>query len=74
MRRFQIHAFETDSPEVRRHVDFRDFLRAHPEVAQEYADLKRRLAAQFPADIERYTEGKTDFIRAIERRARGEDR
>jgi GrpB-like predicted nucleotidyltransferase (UPF0157 family) len=45
----------------RLHLLFRDRLRADPMLAREYADLKRRLAAD-PGDRERYTAGKADFI------------
>jgi len=50
----------------RRHIAFRDTLRAHPETAQEYADLKARLAQQYPHAGRAYTDAKTDFIRGVE--------
>jgi GrpB-like predicted nucleotidyltransferase (UPF0157 family) len=40
----------------------RDYLRAHPDVARRYGELKKRLAAQFPDDIDHYVFGKTDFV------------
>ncbi|HEY2905826.1 MAG TPA: GrpB family protein [Vicinamibacterales bacterium] len=43
----------------------RDYLRAHPDRAREYGDLKKLLAQQFPHDIDSYVEGKTDFIVSI---------
>jgi GrpB-like predicted nucleotidyltransferase (UPF0157 family) len=43
----------------------RDYLRRHPDVARAYGDLKKRLAAQFPTDIESYVDGKTDLILTI---------
>ena len=48
---------------------FRDYLRAHPETAAEYRDLKLRLAAVHAADRIRYTAEKTAFIVTITRRA-----
>src|ERR1035437_7032771 len=42
------------SAALRDHLTFRDYLRAHPETAEIYADLKQMLARQFPEDIERY--------------------
>lgn len=42
---------------------FRDLLRSHPDIAAAYAQLKRRLAADYTHDRTRYTEAKTDFIR-----------
>jgi GrpB-like predicted nucleotidyltransferase (UPF0157 family) len=44
---------------------FRDFLRAHPAVADEYGTLKRRLASQHRDDRRRYTEAKDPFIRRV---------
>jgi len=41
---------------------FRDYLKAHPEAAEEYQRLKMRLAARYPHDRVAYTKGKTDFI------------
>ena len=54
---------------------FRDFLRAHAEVAQEYVLLKKRLAKSYGADREKYesyTEAKTVFIESVLARARAE--
>ncbi|MEO8602674.1 MAG: GrpB family protein [bacterium] len=47
----------------------RDYLRAHAETAQAYAALKRRLAEQFPHDIDSYVDGKTDLLLDILTRA-----
>ena len=64
-----------DSAELRRHLLFRDYLRAHPEDARAYGALKRQLAARFRDDREAYTEAKTAFVADILRRgARGEGR
>ena len=50
---------------------FRDYLIAHPDVAAEYAGLKRRLAAAHAHDRETYTNGKREFIQRITRLAKG---
>ena len=52
-----------------RHVAFRNYLRAHPRGAEDYARLKRSLAGKFSVDRETYTHAKTDFIQEILRRA-----
>jgi len=62
----QVHAFEAESPHVRRHLAFRDFLQAHAGLALEYSQLKQRLAAAHPFDIEAYMDGKEAFIRQTE--------
>jgi GrpB-like predicted nucleotidyltransferase (UPF0157 family) len=69
IRTHQIHAFETGSEQVRRHLAFRDFMNAHPEEARKYSELKRKLAAEHPQDIDGYMDGKDDFIKEIDRRA-----
>ena len=58
-----------DSPELRRHLAFRDYLRAHPDDARRYAELKRELAARHITDIDAYVDGKSEFVHGILRRA-----
>jgi GrpB-like predicted nucleotidyltransferase (UPF0157 family) len=53
---------------------FRDYLRANPAIAREYADLKVRLAKQFTNDREEYTAKKTDFIKRITEIAKKENK
>jgi GrpB-like predicted nucleotidyltransferase (UPF0157 family) len=64
-RTHHVHIYAPDNPEVKRHLDFRDYLIAHPVEAQEYAALKVELARQFPHDIESYMAGKDGFIKEI---------
>jgi putative glutamine amidotransferase len=68
-RRFQIHACLAGGPWERRHLAFRDALRADPELARRYEGLKRSLAAEHPRDIFAYVDGKTPFIRDVEARS-----
>ena len=68
-RTHQVHAFETGSPQIARHLAFRDYIIAHPDAAEAYSDLKRELAAKHPNDIEAYMDGKDAFIQEIDRRA-----
>jgi GrpB-like predicted nucleotidyltransferase (UPF0157 family) len=60
-----LYACPTDSPALARHLALRDRLRADPEAAAAYADLKRALAARFGRDRVGYTEAKTPFIEAL---------
>jgi GrpB-like predicted nucleotidyltransferase (UPF0157 family) len=64
-RTHHLHLVPTGSPRFRAELEFRDHLRAHPETADEYAALKRRLAEELGHDREAYTEAKGDFIRAV---------
>ncbi|WP_137156360.1 GrpB family protein [Rhizobium sp. FKL33] len=52
------------SPELRRHLAFRDRLRAEPDLAAAYGALKQRLAAEYGRDRDGYTQAKTAFIEA----------
>jgi GrpB-like predicted nucleotidyltransferase (UPF0157 family) len=52
-------------------IAFRDYLRARPDVALEYAELKSRLAEQHRFDREAYTEAKGPFVQRILREALG---
>jgi len=65
-RHFHLHMVERGSEFWQRHLAFRDYLCAHPEVVREYEALKRRLASRYGTDREGYTEAKTKFIRLIE--------
>lgn len=61
-----VHIVEYGSEEYIRPIAFRDYLRAHAEVARQYEALKRTLAARFRHDRQGYNSAKTDFIRSIE--------
>lgn len=69
-RTHHVHIFGFENLEVARHLDFRDYLLAHPAEARHYADLKIMLAKQFPHDIESYMDGKDAFIKTIIQKAR----
>ena len=69
VRTHHAHVFATGSEEAARHLVFRDFMRAHPEHAGAYSDLKRRLAEAHADDIDAYMDGKDAFIKDMERRA-----
>jgi len=66
----QVHAYAAESSrEIQRHLDFRDYMREHPESARAYANLKQLLADECHGDMVCYSDGKTAFIREIEQRA-----
>ena len=68
-RTHQIHAFERGSTGALRHLAFRDYLRCHPAIADDYATLKKAVARDCNNDIERYCDGKDAFIQEHEQRA-----
>ena len=65
LKKHHLYVCPEDSPELRRHIAFRDFLRAHPEAVREYSRIKEEGAKQYPNDIERYIEHKSPFIEKI---------
>lgn len=56
---------EKKSKEWKNHILLREYYLQHPEVALQYAELKRTLAGQFPDDRRSYTSGKNIFIKSI---------
>jgi GrpB-like predicted nucleotidyltransferase (UPF0157 family) len=67
-----LHVTAVGSSHWRRLTAFRDHLRAHPQVAHAYAQLKRELAAEHANDPGAYTAGKHGFVKAVERDAGAE--
>ena len=57
-----LHLTEPGSDLWRERLAFRDALRADPELAAEYAELKRRLAGVHPADPGAYVGGKRELV------------
>ncbi|MEO9970098.1 MAG: GrpB family protein [Hyphomonadaceae bacterium] len=41
---FHVHAYKAGSYQVHRHLAFRNYLRLKPDIATEYADIKRSLS------------------------------
>lgn len=70
-RTHQIHMVGISSEFWERHVLFRDYLRQNPNVAEQYASLKKELAGREWEDVNEYADAKTEFIREIENKARG---
>lgn len=69
-----IHVVVSGGEEETRALAFRDYLRDHPEVADEYAKLKLALAAKFSTSEtgshQAYADAKSEFIERIIRLAR----
>jgi GrpB-like predicted nucleotidyltransferase (UPF0157 family) len=68
-RTHHVHVFQKGSHDIERHLDFRDFMIAHPDEAARYTDLKKSLAARFRDDIDSYCDGKDKSIKATEVKA-----
>lgn len=55
--------------EMWQRLAFRDYLRAHPEEAETYQRLKKRLAAEHRTDREAYTDAKSAYVESVMRKA-----
>jgi GrpB-like predicted nucleotidyltransferase (UPF0157 family) len=69
IRTHHVHTFQVGSEQVERHLAFRDYMIAHPEDAQRYSELKRKLARKYPTNIDGYMDGKDEFIKEMDKKA-----
>lgn len=65
-RTHNVHVYQEGDPEISRYLKFRDWMRSHPDDAENYAKLKEGLAAKFPEDILQYCNGKDAFVASID--------
>jgi GrpB-like predicted nucleotidyltransferase (UPF0157 family) len=68
-RTHQMHVVAFGELFWKRHLVFRDYLRAHPQVAADYAALKQRLAIEFAGNPVGYTRAKSPFTYGVTSRA-----
>lgn len=64
-RTHHLHLVPRGSAQWIRPIAFRNYLRAHADVASDYESLKRRLAEAHRGDREAYTQAKRPFIERV---------
>ncbi len=64
-----LHMVPHDGWRWQRYVLFRDYLRAHVDARDRYAELKTRLATEYGRDRLGYSEAKSEFVREVFRLA-----
>jgi GrpB-like predicted nucleotidyltransferase (UPF0157 family) len=69
-RTHHVHIFPKGHKEVTRHLAFRDYLIVHPEEAQVYAELKKKLAVEYEYSPSDYSNGKNALIQELEEKAK----
>jgi GrpB-like predicted nucleotidyltransferase (UPF0157 family) len=62
---YHLHLAEPDQPVLLQPLQFRDYLRMHPEAAEDYGVLKKELAKRCGPDLEAYVAGKTTFVEKV---------
>ena len=65
LQKHHLYVCPETSAELKRHIAFRDYLRRHPEAAEEYGRIKAEGARLYPYDIDRYLEHKAPFVEKI---------
>jgi len=68
-RTHNIHIYGQGHADIERHLAFRDYLYAFPDIADEYKTLKLALAEKFSNDLDAYCRGKDPFIKRVEQDA-----
>jgi GrpB-like predicted nucleotidyltransferase (UPF0157 family) len=66
-----VHVVQACGPKWSEYLRFRDSLRADPDLAVQYDEVKRALARQYPDERAKYTEAKGKFIQSVVHGRRG---
>lgn len=70
---YNLHLIRASSDQWTDDLRFREYLRANPDVRDEYEAVKREAAAAHSNDIDAYNEAKGEFCATILERARADE-
>jgi GrpB-like predicted nucleotidyltransferase (UPF0157 family) len=62
---YHLHLAKVDHPVLLKPLQFRDYLRKHPDAVEEYGFLKRELAKKCVHDMDAYVAGKNGFVENV---------
>lgn len=65
----QAHCYVQGSPEITRHLAFRDALRGNAPLRAGYAAVKGKCAALHPGDVQGYGDCKSEWVQKVEAQA-----
>ncbi len=60
-----IHCYQSDSSDARKQLVFRNYLRAHPDMAKAYQSEKKRCQKLYPDNSVAYSAEKGEWIRRV---------
>ncbi|MGE5404432.1 MAG: GrpB family protein [Candidatus Saccharibacteria bacterium] len=63
--RYNLYVCPQDGKGYCEHIAFRDYLRVNESARLEYEKLKKNQAKEFRYDIDKYADGKTEFVKYI---------
>lgn len=64
-RSHHVHIHQLHDERISAHLNFKQYLIAHPREARSYGQVKLRLAKLFPDDIHLYQQGKESFVNQL---------